>query len=626
MEVIRLLEKTLSKTSDITWKGLGIINEIIPSKPFQPVWAHAPFPKSSERTKPPLGLPRETDSLCPGCVKELREDIQQDRKDWRDIIKENPAMIKAYIYEKDGKVIMEKTCEKHGRFEDLISIDPKFFLHIESLFMGDDPQIPENILRTLRNHGASSIKYSRGGCMIVDLTNRCNMMCRPCFMDANQVGYVHELTMDDVRKILTDAANFKPRRQTAVMFSGGEPTLSPIFLDACRLAKELGFFSIQAASNGLRFALEPEFAYKAKEAGLRIVYLQFDGIGNEAHAHRRIANLYDVKLRIIENLHRAGINVMLVPTIVNTVNNDQVVPIVEFAVQNAGKLAGIAFQPVSFTGRDDDIPEEQRRRERYTTSHLAHDIAKWRDGLVDPMRDWFPLSALAPFADAVDMTRGLDASWGSMKCGCHPNCGAGFVLLVNKKTKEAVPVTKFINLKQMLKDMQFISDHYRGKKWAIAQMALSLMRNYNPDAAPKGLDLHTLIQLFLDQSGVKNFGVPIPPDKYDWSVQFIAAMWFQDVYNYDFRRTERCVIPYGTQLGEISFCAYNTGIGWRWIVEKEFRTASLREWYREHGRHPIYASKKPKPIPLPEEPQGIPVNLVTNIRTNGKANGKPKEA
>ena len=40
-------------------------------------------------------------------------------------------------------------------------------------------------------------------------------------------------------------------------------------------------------------------------------------------------------------------------------------------------------------------------------------------------------------------------------------------------------------------------------------------------------------------------------------------MWFQDLFNYDFRRTEMCIIPYGTQEGEISFCAYNTGIGWR---------------------------------------------------------------
>ena len=49
---------------------------------------------------------------------------------------------------------------------------------------------------------------------------------------------------------------------------------------------------------------------------------------------------------------------------------------------------------------------------------------------------------------------------------------------------------------------------------------------------------------------------------------FVAGMWFQDLFNYDFRRTEMCIIPYGTQMGEISFCAYNTGVGWRQVIEK----------------------------------------------------------
>ena len=69
-------------------------------------------------------------------------------------------------------------------------------------------------------------------------------------------------------------------------------------------------------------------------------------------------------------------------------------------------------------------------------------------------------------------------------------------------------------------------------------------------------------------------------------------MWFQDLFNYDFRRTERCIIPYATQEGEISFCAYNTGIGWRNIIEKMHMTATLTKWYDEHGRHEIFAGGK----------------------------------
>src|SRR5205814_9555660 len=65
--------------------------------------------------------------------------------------------------------------------------------------------------------------------LTVDLTNRCNMMCDPCFMDANQVGFVHELSFDDIKEILDNAITIKPRRQMSVQFSGGEPTISPHF-------------------------------------------------------------------------------------------------------------------------------------------------------------------------------------------------------------------------------------------------------------------------------------------------------------------------------------------------------------------------------------------------------------
>ena len=81
-----------------------------------------------------------------------------------------------------------------------------------------------------------------------------------------------------------------------------------------------------------------------------------------------------------------------------------------------------------------------------------------------------------------------------------------------------------------------------------------------------------------------------------WNFLFIAGMWFQDLFNYDFRRTEMCIIPYATQQGEISFCAYNTGIGWRNIIEKMHMTATLTKWYEEHGRHEIFAGNKSVPL------------------------------
>jgi len=199
----------------------------------------------------------------------------------------------------------------------LMAMDVKFLEWIEKNFPGRD--IPAHADKDLHNHGSSTIKHGRGSVLTVDLTNRCNMMCDPCFMDANQVGYVHELTLDEVKRILDDALTIKPRRQLSVQFSGGEPTISPIFLDAVAYARQIGYYSAQAATNGIHFAQDADYAMAAAKAGLRIAYLQFDGVGEDANAHRKVGNLFEVKLRAIENLHRAGVDIALVVTIVRTV-------------------------------------------------------------------------------------------------------------------------------------------------------------------------------------------------------------------------------------------------------------------------------------------------------------------
>ena len=307
----------------------------------------------------------------------------------RSLVTGKPGEVRARITEKGGSIVMTKTCEKHGTFDDLISMDPEFTARIEGLFPGRDFVSPAS---KLRDHGTSSIKYGRGAVLTVDLTNRCNMMCDPCFMDANQVGYVHELEWDEIQKILDDSLGIQPRRQMSVQFSGGEPTIAPHFLRAVKYARDAGYFCVQCATNGVRFAQEPEFAREAKAAGLRLAYLQFDGIGEEANAHRKVGNLFDVKLRAIENLHAAGIDVVLVVTVVRGVNDDQVGDVVRFAIDNADKITVVSFQPVSFTGRDEDIEDDEREGEALHAVAPGARSSTISSARTEPMRDWFPLS------------------------------------------------------------------------------------------------------------------------------------------------------------------------------------------------------------------------------------------
>ena len=168
-------------------------------------------------------------------------------------------------------------------------------------------------------------------------------------------------------------------------------------------------------------------------------------------------------------------------------------------------------------------------------------------------------------------------------------------------------------------------------------MALALMKNYDPFKAPTHFKLVDLMKKFDKTFGAtgKNYGKvtadrtmrrtsrSAAPDR--WNFLFIAGMWFQDLFNYDFRRTERCIIPYATQEGEISFCAYNTGIGWRNIIEKMHMTATLTKWYEEHGRHEIFAGgKKVAAVDRPThslvlDPEAVAAGKQTDLDDKGIA-------
>ncbi len=609
-KALKVSDFLLCKMAGLLYEGIQLVNERRPGRAITPKWSDKPMLKSYEKSKPRLGWPRETDSLCPKCVIETRQRILNGEEDYTVLINDKPGEIKAQIVERDGEVWMIKECPVHGRIEDMMAKDASFLEWIESNYPGRDIRAHADEL--LHNHGSSTIKWGRGAVLTVDLTNRCNMMCDPCFMDANQVGFVHELSWEDVKEILDNALTLKPHRQMSVQFSGGEPTLSPHFIRAIKYCRDIGYNSVQCATNGIEFAKSKEFAEEAAKAGMRFVYLQFDGIGNEANSHRHVGNLFDVKLKAIDNLYNAGVQVVPVTTLVNNLNNDQVGPIIRFALDNPKKIAFIAFQPVSFTGRDEEITDERRMHQRYTLSHMASDV-RGQLGVTEPTRDWFPISLMAPFSDFADHVHGPSAEWGQATCGCHPNCGVGTAIMVNKDTKEFAPVPEFINVPGLIRDTQRITDSGRGKHLSNALMALALFKNYNSFKAPPSFTLSALLKKFdktFNLTG-RDYGSLAPEDTWKrredpWNFLFVAGMWFQDLFNYDFRRTEMCIIPYGTQEGEISFCAYNTGVGWRNIIEHMHQNATVAEWFTQNGKHEVFAGGKD--VPLPDTAHGLMVN------------------
>ncbi|HYG67253.1 MAG TPA: radical SAM protein, partial [Anaeromyxobacteraceae bacterium] len=494
-------------------------------------------------------LPKTVETLCPECARTVIGRVF----DWR------------------GSVWMEKTCPEHGWVRDRICTNTALFLKLQQWSFRDGTG-----LENPQADAAGGCPASCGLCGMhqshtmlgqIDLTNRCNLSCPVCFANANAQGFVCEPTFEEVVTLLEQLRAYRPVPASAVQFTGGEPTLHPDFLAILRKARELGFSHVQVATNGIRLA-DRAFAVAAADAGLHTVYLQFDGVRDDVYVRTRGRPLLDVKLRALEAIHAAGMKACLVPTIVNGVNDDQVGAILQFAIDHVHVVSGIAYQPVAFTGR---IDLAEREAQRYTLGDLAGGLAA--TGRLDAMRDFYPLSVIAPISRLMAALSGDP----KITATSHPACSAGAYFVVDAH-HDAVPITRFLDVEALFPEMERLT-HKIETSWFPAWHKLRVPRlfrkHFDATKAPEGLTVRTFLHALRGMTD-KRVGRGKAGET-TYRTLLAAAMHFQDRYNYDVERVKRCVIHYSTPDGMFPFCAYNSGPVHRERVERR-HAVPLAEW------------------------------------------------
>ena len=325
------VELLLTGAARALWPVVQGINRTLPDRSFHPRWAPQPLLKSQERSRPPLGWPRRTDSLCPACVREARARILAGEQAIDTLIHENVGEIPATIVERDGHIVIEKTCPKHGTF---------------TRHARDRPRVPPAnrvpLPRARLHGGRRQSAQSRDVVDQIRPRRRADDRSdQPLQHDVRPVlhgrepGRVRPRARRSTRSssCSTTRSAIKPRRQMSVQFSGGEPTISPIFLDAVRYAREVGYFSVQAATNGIRFAQEPDFARRLATPASASPICSSTASARRPTRIERSAICSTSSFARSRTCTGPDIDVCLVVTIVNTVNNDQVGPIVKFALR-----------------------------------------------------------------------------------------------------------------------------------------------------------------------------------------------------------------------------------------------------------------------------------------------------
>lgn len=197
--------------------------------------------------------------------------------------------------------------------------------------------------------GGAASGSSKTCTAVLEVTHRCDLSCPVCFADSSPASSLVDPPVDELLQALQKLID--DQGPVNLQFSGGEPTLRRDLDVLIRGARKMGFTFIQVNTNGLRLARDSEYAAALCHAGIESVFLQFDGLSDDIYRALRGRPLLEEKLQAIANCEKAGLGVVLVPTVLAGVNSDQLGSLARFAAERSPTVRGLHLQPISHFGR-----------------------------------------------------------------------------------------------------------------------------------------------------------------------------------------------------------------------------------------------------------------------------------
>ncbi|MEA2089543.1 MAG: radical SAM protein [Thermoproteota archaeon] len=496
-----------------------------------------------------MKLLKETTSVCPKCIEEGKLNV-----------------IPAKIIESDGKVLYEKNCEKHGKFQDVYWSDSELYKRAEKFrWEGKGPVVarvkkekyscPQDCVEPLT--GLCGYHKTRTCLGIVDVTNRCNLRCPTCFANAGAMDYIYEPTIKELEAAFQAIKNNAGK---AVQLTGGEPTVRNDLPKIAEKAREY-FHHVEINTNAIRIARDKEFLRSLGSITFYVsydtendptVYDQFRGHGiydpntkNKKVEKITGQDLIDIKKKAVDNIEEVGSHVVLVPTIgMNDI--DQVWPIIEYALNKGEVIRGVNFQPVSFGGRGGvkkraTIPDLILRTEK-ESGFISRD-------------DWYPVPTVGPLFDIAEYYSGEPTPSFTV----HPHCGMATILV--QMEKGWVPLPSLFDVEKLHEALSEIADGLSRKGLEKIFGRLKAAYNYYFKFKEAIKEAHPFIREGVEKIMNKRDYDSVKDFFGDRRVLFLGSMHFQDPDNIDFQRVRRCGIHQAYPDGSLMpFCIINSGI------------------------------------------------------------------
>lgn len=252
---------------------------------------------------------RQTRSVCHICLREVPADF---------IVR-------------DKKAVIVKHCPEHGRLEVFLSSMPEYFKDIARSYYSI---VPENLpVRILE----------------ISLTPRCSMHCPICSVNESVGRASSDMTLENIENIIVN------NRQREFILWGMEPTEHPQIIQVLELFKKYKK-NAMLFTNGQKIT-DFNFLKKLKQAGLKHVYLQFDGFDDSIYMKLRNMPLLKNKLKVLENLKKLNISTTFNVTLAKGINENQISRIIEYAQKNSF-VRQIGFLPLIKVGQADSFSKQ----------------------------------------------------------------------------------------------------------------------------------------------------------------------------------------------------------------------------------------------------------------------------
>jgi len=253
-----------------------------------------------------MKLIKKTKSRCPECLKE----------------------IDASVFEKEDGVWLFKECVRHGKFECFVEKNIEFY---KKTMNDKEEKCP---LPTI----------------VAPITHRCNLNCNFCFVpNRNLPDRPTDEIKEELRKILSK------KQHLVVSLSGGEPTLREDLFEIIKfIKKSFPFLYVSLLTNGIKLA-NSEYVKKLKEAGLDIINFSLNGFNDIVYQKTNNADLFKIKMRALENIKKEGIMTIISTTLVRGLNEKELKPIFNFALNNLDFVYEVRIRGAAKVGKYSEI-------------------------------------------------------------------------------------------------------------------------------------------------------------------------------------------------------------------------------------------------------------------------------